>query len=61
MSEDVTKLGQLLLAYRQKKDIQARDLAKEIGVSASTLCRIERGKNPDVDSYLKILNWMNRK
>lgn len=54
------KLGEMLLSYRQKKDINARDLAKEIGMSASTLCRIERGNNPDVDTYLKILNWMNR-
>jgi len=60
MGDNISKLGQLLLAYRQKKDIQARDLSKEIGISASTLCRIERGKNPDVDSYLKILNWMNK-
>lgn len=59
MSE-ITKLGQLLLAYRQKKDIPAKDLAKEIGMSASSLCRIERGKKPDVDTYLKILNWMNK-
>ncbi len=54
------RLGKMLLAYRQKEDTNARDLAKEIGMGASTLCRIERGNSPDVTTYLKILDWMNK-
>lgn len=36
-----------------------RAIAAEIGgVSASTLSRIEQGKIPDVDTFVKICNWL---
>lgn len=35
-----------------------RDVAKEIGMSASTLCRLENGKDTDVQTLVKILNWL---
>ena len=37
-----------------------RETAIEIGdISASTLSRIEQGKLPDIDSFLKICKWLN--
>lgn len=36
-----------------------RDTAKEIGsISAATLSRIEQGKIPDVDTFIKICQWL---
>src|SRR5688500_11878450 len=55
---DIKKLSQMIRSKRGK--IGLRETAKEIGeISASTLSRIELGKLPDVDSFLKICNWLN--
>ncbi len=33
-------------------------MAEEIDVSAPTLSRIEQGKVPDVDTFLKVCRWL---
>ncbi len=35
-----------------------RETAKIIGVSAATLSRIESGKQPDLDTFVKICKWL---
>lgn len=35
-----------------------RETSKEIGVSASTLMRIEKGYVPDIKTFGKICNWL---
>ena len=51
------KLSSVLKAQRGDRGLRA--IAQEIGgVSASTLSRIEQGKVPDVDTFLKICNWL---
>ena len=35
-----------------------RAAAKEIGISAPTLSRIEQGNLPDIDTYVKICEWL---
>jgi DNA-binding XRE family transcriptional regulator len=35
-----------------------RDVAKEVGVSAATLSRVENGKQPSLDSFNKIGEWL---
>lgn len=50
-----------LAAYLREKrgERGLREIAKEIGeVSASTLSRIEQGKIPDLDTYIRICRWM---
>lgn len=54
------KLGLALRSYRLLRDMDLRALGKEIGISAPTLMRIERGRNTDADTLLKILTWMLR-
>ena len=51
-------LGKILTAYQQKLDVQSKALAKEIGISESSLCRIKQGKMPDAASFAKIILWM---
>ena len=36
-----------------------RATGKEIGVSAPTLSRIEQGNLPDIETYVKICEWLN--
>jgi len=52
------KLGILLKKYRAMIDIELRSLAKEIGISAATLMRIEHGYLPDGRTVAKVLAWM---
>lgn len=51
-------LAGMLKARRADKGLRA--IAQEIGgISAATLSRIEQGKIPDVDSFIRICNWLN--
>lgn len=52
----IEKLGPLLKERRGEKGL--RTIAREIGVSAATISRIERGKKPDIDSFRKICLWL---
>ena len=43
----------------KRADKGLRAIAEEIGgVSAATLSRIEQGKIPDVDTFIKICKWL---
>lgn len=44
--------------YVKRDGRPLRGAADEIGVSAATLCRIQKGHEPDADSYLKICHWL---
>jgi transcriptional regulator with XRE-family HTH domain len=58
-----TNLNTELLAGMLKDkraDRGLRTVAKEIGnVSAATLSRVEQGKIPDVDTFIRICKWLN--
>ncbi len=44
----------------KRADKGLRAVAQEIGnVSAATLSRIEQGKIPDVDTFIRICKWLN--
>jgi transcriptional regulator with XRE-family HTH domain len=49
-------LGRLVLKKRGDRGIRA--VAKEIGVSPSTLSRVENGHLPDLENYQKICQWL---
>lgn len=37
-----------------------RKVIKEIdGISASTICRIESGREPDVESFIRVCRWLD--
>jgi DNA-binding XRE family transcriptional regulator len=52
------KIGRLLKVYRTIHDIGQRALAREIGLSAPTICRVENGMKPDCDTTIKLIDWM---
>jgi len=51
-------LAGMLKSKRANKGLRA--IAEEIGdISAATLSRIEQGKIPDVDTFIRICDWLN--
>lgn len=54
---DVPKLAALLRAKRGGRGL--REVAEDIGdVSASTLSRLEQGNLPDVETFMRLCNWL---
>lgn len=54
---NLDKLSEMVKKKRGSKGL--REVAKEIGnVSASTLSRIEQGNLPDVETYIKLCDWL---
>lgn len=55
-------LQQLSTAIKSKRGSRGlREIAREIGeVSPSTLSRIENGKTPDMDTFLRVCDWLQQ-
>lgn len=49
-----------LKLYRQSRNLGIREVSKEIGISSATLSRIENDREATADSFIKVLNWLNR-
>lgn len=59
MTLDIKKLVAALKSKREEEGLSLRKLSAEIGVSFSTLARIERGDGePDNNSALRIIEWL---
>lgn len=43
---------------KQQRRIGLREFSKYIGISSATLCRLEKGSIPDIETYLKICKWL---
>ena len=52
------RLGRVIARYRYAERLGVRAVAKEIGVSAATLNRVERGEPCDGTTLTKILFWL---
>src|SRR5882724_8815354 len=50
------RLGAMLRDRRGGRGI--REVAKEIGISAATLTRVEGGRLPDIATFQKICSWL---
>jgi DNA-binding Xre family transcriptional regulator len=53
----LSALGKLVRDRRGA--LRLRDAAKQIGISAATLMRIESGRVPDVETFGKVCRWLN--
>jgi transcriptional regulator with XRE-family HTH domain len=58
---DVEAFYAALDSQRQSKRMNWKQVAKESGVSASTLTRIAQGRRPDVDSMAALSAWSGLK
>src|SRR6185295_15221678 len=54
---DAQGFYEALDATRQARRLNWKNIAKESGVSASTLTRMAQGKRPDVDSLAALVAW----
>lgn len=52
------KLGEVINYWREVRCMGIREAANEIGVSHSTLSRIERGLPADGKTLVKLLDWL---
>lgn len=60
-SINIRKLSEELRAHRGNRPLReiAGEISTKIGkVSASTLSRIEQGKIPDLDTFVKVCKWL---
>lgn len=53
-----TVFGDMLRTYRAIMGWDLRTLAERIGVSASTLMRVEHGRGIDPESWLTFQEWL---
>lgn len=51
------KFSKKVIRLRVITRLSLRDMAHYVGVSAATLSRIEQGKSPDVESFVRICAW----
>jgi transcriptional regulator with XRE-family HTH domain len=51
-------IAEMLQLWRAKHGHTTRSLAKVIGISHSTLHRVERGQHMDAYTMLKLINWL---
>jgi len=56
MKLNIEAFGRKLAGARGSRGVRA--VAKEIGVSAATLSRVERGYMPDLETFGKICRWL---
>ena len=62
MPQNLLQLDALVAALdseRKAKGLSWRQLAKEAGVSPSTLTRMQQGKSPDVNTFTALTQWLN--
>jgi transcriptional regulator with XRE-family HTH domain len=52
------RLGKIIADYRYMNRLGIREVAKQIGMSPATLCRIENGKPCDSDNMAKLMLWL---
>ena len=46
------------MVKKRRDSMKLREAAKEIGISAPTLLRVESGRMPDIDTFGKICRWL---
>lgn len=51
------RIGEMLKAWREKRDLQQRDLAKMLDIDPSTLSRVEDGASPNGNTLRAILSF----
>ena len=55
-SINIDALSKMIKSKRSDRGL--REVANEIGISLSTLSRVENGNLPDIDSYMKLCKWL---
>jgi len=54
---DAVELGSRVRAKRRSRKLSIREAAEEVGVSAPTISRVERGHLPERENLLRLARW----
>ena len=57
---DTKALFAALDTQRKADGVSWRQLAKEVGVSPSTMTRLANGQRPDVDAFAALVGWLGQ-
>jgi transcriptional regulator with XRE-family HTH domain len=52
------RVGDVLRGWRLHREIGLRELAKALGLSPSTLSRLETGEDVSAQNFAKVLRWL---
>lgn len=52
------RIGTVIRRWRKMEERDVADVAKEIGVSSSTLTRLEGGQTPNGETLAAVLGWL---
>ena len=58
MTRTYTNLGLAMYYYLQCRGLKGKEIAKEVGISASSLSRLMNGKTLDGHSLTKLMVWL---
>lgn len=58
---DVAALYGALEGARAQKELSWREVARQVGVSASTMSRLAQGLSPDITAFARMIRWLNVK
>lgn len=56
---DVVALHEALEKMKAEHGTSWREIARQIGVSASTMSRLAQGFSPDVKAFARMVRWLN--
>lgn len=59
LAEVLDVLPILLREARRARGLRMQDVAEQVGVAASTVCRIEAGEGCRLDSAVAVLRWLD--
>lgn len=55
---DDSAFFETLERHRQAEGLSWRQLGRQLGLSPSTFSRLARGRRPDVETFIKLLAWL---
>jgi|GEM_PF-392066 len=59
VSFDDAGFYQAIETRRQSENLSWRQLGRKLGLSPSTFSRLARGRRPDIETFLRLLAWLN--
>ena len=57
---EIKKVRQWLVAHRRLHGVGLRPVAKQMGISAATVCRFENRQQVFTDTLVKIMKWAEK-
>jgi transcriptional regulator with XRE-family HTH domain len=58
-SFDDATFFEALERHRQAENLSWRQLGRQLGLSPSTFSRLARGRRPDIETFIKLLAWLD--